>query len=95
MLDVLRGDGASARTLTRGLREIQQLDDVDGRELFRLFETYGLPPELTLEELGVNPGGWRDGFDRAASEHRERSQRGSQRTSFLTASPSDQGSTGP
>ena len=94
--DVLEGEERRfSRTLTRGLREIQKLDDVDGRELFRLFETYGLPPELTLEELGVNPGGWRDGFNRAASEHRERSQRGSQRTSFLTASPSDQGSDGP
>ena len=94
--DVLEGEERRfSRTLTRGLREIQKLDDIDGRELFRLFETYGLPPELTLEEMGVNPGGWRDGFNRAASEHRERSQRGSQRTSFLTASPSDQGSTGP
>jgi alanyl-tRNA synthetase len=62
------------RTLTRGLKALRRLDSVDGRELFRLFETYGLPPELTLEELGVNPGGWREGFDRAASEHRERSR---------------------
>ena len=38
---------------------------------------------------------WREGFERAASEHRERSQRGSQRTSFLTAKPSDHGSAGP
>jgi alanyl-tRNA synthetase len=94
--DVLEGEERRfSRTLTRGLREVHRLTEVDGRELFRLFETYGLPPELTLEELGVNPGGWRDGFNRAASEHRERSQRGSQRTSFLTASPSDQGSAGP
>ncbi|WP_053227150.1 alanine--tRNA ligase-related protein [Solirubrobacter soli] len=62
------------RTLNRGLRELRKLDDVDGRQLFRLFETYGLPPELTLEELGVSPGGWREDFDRAASEHRERSR---------------------
>lgn len=82
------------RTLTRGLRELRRLDGVDGRELFRLFETYGLPPELTLEELGVSID-WRDEFERAASEHRERSQRGSQRLSLETANPSDQGSTGP
>jgi alanyl-tRNA synthetase len=63
------------RTLTRGLKEVRRLEEpVDGRELFRLFETYGLPPELTLEELGVAPGGWREGFERAAAEHRERSR---------------------
>ena len=62
------------RTLKRGLREVDRLTTVDGRELFRLFETYGLPPELTLEELGVSPGGWREEFDRAASEHRARSR---------------------
>ena len=49
------------------------LRDIDGRELFRLFETYGLPPELTLEELGVTLD-WREDFDRAASEHRESSR---------------------
>ena len=88
-----RSGGSRARSRA-GCARSSGSSDVDGRELFRLFETYGLPPELTLEEMGVNPGGWRDGFDRAASEHRERSQRGSQRTSFLTANPSDQGSTG-
>ena len=82
------------RTLRRGLRELERLSDVDGRELFRLFETYGLPPELTLEELGSTLD-WREDFDRAASEHRERSQRGSQRLSLETANPSDQGSAGP
>ena len=53
VLDVLEAEERRfAGTLRRGLREIERLVDVDGRELFRLFETYGLPPELTLEELG-------------------------------------------
>ena len=95
VLDVLEGEERRfARTLRRGLKEIERVGDVDGRELFRLFETYGLPPELTLEELGVTLD-WRVDFDRAASEHRERSQRGSQRLSLETVNPSDQGSTGP
>jgi len=95
VLDVLEAEERRfAGTLRRGLRELERISDVDGRELFRLFETYGLPPELTLEELGLTFE-WREGFERAASEHRERSQRGSQRTSFLTANPSDHGSDGP
>ncbi len=66
VLDVLEDEELKfARTLQRGLREIARLDGVDGRELFRLFETHGLPPELTLEELGVDPPGWRDGVRRA------------------------------
>jgi alanyl-tRNA synthetase len=95
ILDVLAGEEQRfGRTLRRGLREVERLTDVDGRELFRLFETYGLPPELTLEELGVTLD-WREDFDRAASAHRERSQRGSQRLSLETANPSDQGAAGP
>jgi alanyl-tRNA synthetase len=41
--------------------------------LFRLFETYGLPPELTLEELGTELD-WREGFAAAQEEHRRRSR---------------------
>jgi alanyl-tRNA synthetase len=74
LVDVLEGEERRfARTLERGLREIGRLTDVDGRELFRLFETYGLPPEVTLEELDLSID-WREGFDRAADEHRERSR---------------------
>jgi alanyl-tRNA synthetase len=74
-LDVLEAEETHfARTLRRGLREIGRLSRVDGRELFRLFETYGLPPELTLEELGVDPPGWRSEYERAVYEHRERSR---------------------
>src|SRR4051812_8614435 len=74
VLDVVAGEEQRfGRTLRRGLREIERLQRVDGGELFRLFETYGLPPELTVEELGVRLD-WREDFDRAASEHRERSR---------------------
>ena len=47
VLDVLEAEETQfTRTLQRGLREIARLERIDGRELFRLFETYGLPPEL-------------------------------------------------
>ena len=76
VLDVLEQEERRfARTLKRGLREIARLDHVDGRVLFRLFETYGLPPELTLEELGTELE-WRDEFSEALQEHRRRSRAG-------------------
>jgi alanyl-tRNA synthetase len=73
--DVLEAEELTfARTLRRGLREIHRLQRVDGRELFRLFETFGLPPELTLEELGQPVPGWQDEFATAQAAHRERSR---------------------
>jgi alanyl-tRNA synthetase len=75
ILDVLEQEERRfAGTLRRGLRELSRLSSVDGRELFRLFETYGLPPELTLEELGVPAPGWEEEYRRARDEHRERSR---------------------
>lgn len=47
-----------ARTLQRGLREFQRLEQrlvrnqqvlVEGQEIFRLFDTFGFPPSLTTE----------------------------------------------
>src|SRR3954468_4145381 len=86
ILDVLVGEEAKfGRTLQRGLREIDRLLErgghVDGRVLFGLFETHGLPPELTVEELrahGVEPHDWRAEFERGRREHQERSRRGSE-----------------
>jgi alanyl-tRNA synthetase len=75
VLDVLEQEERRfAGTLRRGLREISRLSVVDGGELYRLFETYGLPPELTLEELGVPAPGWEEEFSRARDEHRARSR---------------------
>jgi alanyl-tRNA synthetase len=70
---ILAEERRFAGTLRRGLREVQRLHDPGGRELFRLFETYGFPPELTAEDLG-GLDGWQDEFDRASQEHRERSR---------------------
>jgi alanyl-tRNA synthetase len=67
-----------AGTLRRGLREVHRLRDPGGRDLFRLFETYGFPPELTAEELGGLTG-WEREFELAADEHRERSRASAER----------------
>jgi len=64
---------AFAGTLKRGLRELERLEHPTGRDLFRLFETHGFPPELA----GVS--GWEEDFRRAADEHRERSRAGAER----------------
>jgi alanyl-tRNA synthetase len=70
--------------LARGLREVERLTtagrQIDGHDLFWLFETYGLPPELTAEELrghGIDLADWQSGFERARVSHRERSRSGS------------------
>jgi alanyl-tRNA synthetase len=85
ILTVLEGEERKfARTLERGLREIEKLVDraqpVDGSVLFGLFETHGLPPEVSVEELsrhGVTVQHWEREFDLAQSEHQRRSRQGS------------------
>jgi alanyl-tRNA synthetase len=71
--------------LARGLREVQRLAargrPIDGDDLFWLFETHGMPPELTVEELrglGIGVSDWHTRFDRARIDHRERSRSGAQ-----------------
>jgi alanyl-tRNA synthetase len=85
ILDELeREEARFGRTLRRGLREIDRLaervENIDGAALYRLFETHGLPPELTVEELrahGIDLRDWHDGFERAQREHQDRSRAGS------------------
>jgi alanyl-tRNA synthetase len=86
VLDVLaREERTFARTLHRGLRELDRTvrrgGSGDGELVHRMFETHGLPPEITIEELGrlgVPPSpDWRDGYERRRREHSERSRRAS------------------
>jgi alanyl-tRNA synthetase len=68
------------RTLARGLREFDKLagERLEGRAVFTLFDTYGFPPELSIEEAhrrGVEVAeDWRAEFDRLMTEQRERSR---------------------
>jgi alanyl-tRNA synthetase len=72
------------RALDRGLREVDRLalrgEPIDGSTLFWLFETHGLPPEMSIEELrrrGVSVGDWEPGFAESQRRHQARSQEGS------------------
>ncbi len=82
-LDVmLREETAFRKTLNKGLRELSKMTrdnkTLDGREIFKLQDTYGFPMELSVEEC------YREGiklsenylkeFEEALKEQRERSQ---------------------
>ena len=51
---------------------------IDGRAVFTLYDTYGFPVELALEEARLQgilvPEYWKDDFDRLMAEQRQRSQ---------------------
>ncbi|MHB8296528.1 MAG: alanine--tRNA ligase [Acidimicrobiales bacterium] len=67
-------------TVVRGLRELPRLaaGHLSGDAVFTLFDTYGFPPELSIEEARrngtpVDPG-WRERYDQLMGEQRERSR---------------------
>lgn len=71
------------KTLENGLKELEKSMNrdgvVDGQKAFQLYETYGFPLELTIEELenrGVdfNKYGLREDFEKAHKEHQEKSR---------------------
>ncbi len=68
------------KTLARGVRELPRIAGnlLDGEAVFKLFDTYGFPPELSVEEaraggIPVDPG-WSAQFDLLMTEQRERSR---------------------
>ncbi|MGI6612744.1 MAG: alanine--tRNA ligase-related protein [Candidatus Nanosyncoccaceae bacterium] len=68
------------RTLRNGLRQLDRLkaSGLTGAELFKLYDTYGFPLELSLEEARRQQiklvGDWQTDYDKALQEQRERSQ---------------------
>lgn len=63
------------KTLDKGLREIEKLEKIDGKNAFDLFQTYGFPLELTLElaqEKGQEVNA--EEFKKAFAEHQEKSR---------------------
>jgi alanyl-tRNA synthetase len=68
------------QTLRAGVREFGKLtkDGLTGAEVFKLYDTYGFPLELSLEEAyaqGVNVSeNWRQEFEKLMQEQRDRSQ---------------------
>lgn len=68
------------RTLARGVRELPKLarEGLDGATVFTLFDTYGFPPELSIEEAGstgiaVDPA-WQADYERLMAQQRDRSR---------------------
>lgn len=77
---LVREEKAFRQTLRQGVRELGKLakDGLTGGELFKLYDTYGFPVELSIEEAykqGIDvPNNWREAFDVHMAEQRARSQ---------------------
>lgn len=75
-----REESLFRRTLARGVRELPRLAGsvLTGESIFKLFDTYGFPPELSVEEaratgLAVDPG-WQPQYRQLMDEQKERSR---------------------
>ncbi len=85
IIDILvREEKAFRQTLRKGLHEFKKFVDIQenqplsGEVIFTLYDTYGFPAELTLEEAKKRDillvDKWQELFDRKMKEQRERSQ---------------------
>lgn len=77
---LVREEKVFRQTLRKGLHEMTKMsrDGLTGEEVFKLYDTYGFPVELSVEEafkqgITVNEN-WRAEFDAKMKEQRERSQ---------------------
>jgi alanyl-tRNA synthetase len=75
-----REESAFRTSLTRGVREFGRITagGLTGDAVFTLFDTFGFPPELSLEEArrsarAIDPG-WKERYDGLMSEQRGRSR---------------------
>ena len=77
---LVKEEKAFRQTLRKGIAQMQKFaaDGLTGSELFMLYDTYGFPVELAVEEAqkqGVEiPSDWREQFESKMKEQRERSQ---------------------
>jgi alanyl-tRNA synthetase len=87
--ELTREEERFAKTLARGLREFEKLEEglrqrgetiLEGEAVFRLFDTFGFPPTLTAElaqERGLSAD--IDGFNLLFKQHQERSRQANQK----------------
>ncbi|HLE49277.1 MAG TPA: alanine--tRNA ligase [Patescibacteria group bacterium] len=70
--------GKFRSTIERGMNEVKKVEKITGQTMFDLFQSYGFPPEITLEiavkdniaiedNVGVN-------FEKQMEEHKEKSR---------------------
>jgi alanyl-tRNA synthetase len=77
---LVREEKAFRQTLRKGIREFGKLTEngLTGTEIFTLYDTYGFPVELSVEEAFKQniklTENWREEFDVKMKEQRERSQ---------------------
>lgn len=77
---LIREEKAFRQTLRKGLREFSKLTEngLSGNEIFTLYDTYGFPVELSVEEAFKQDiklhDNWREEFEARMAEQRERSQ---------------------
>lgn len=72
-------------TIKRGIKEIDKLEGkgkrITGKDLFFIYETYGFPIEMALDELGIEKSDKRkiyeDEFEKAKVKHQKQSRKGS------------------
>ena len=69
------------QTLRKGVKELQKIaskGDLSGQDIFTLYDTYGFPVELSVEEATMQninvTDNWRQEFDDKMQEQRERSK---------------------
>lgn len=83
VIDVLtREEKVFRQTLRSGIKQMEKigkdLGNLTGIDIFRLYDTYGFPPELSVESAqmhGINVHqDWRRAFEAKMAEQRERSQ---------------------
>jgi len=81
VIDVLvKEEKVFRQTLRKGIAELKKLGEnqVGGEDIFRLYDTYGFPVELSTEEAfkqGIElKRNWREAFDAQMAEQRARSQ---------------------
>jgi alanyl-tRNA synthetase len=79
MLDILSKEELLFRkTLSSGVRELAKFKSIEGKDIFKLYDTFGFPAELTVEEASLNnipvSDNWRQQFDQLMQEQKDRSR---------------------
>ena len=84
---LLKEEKVFRQTLRKGVRELQKMAEkgsVTGKDIFTLYDTYGFPMELSLEEAQTQDypinDDWKADFDQQMTEQRNRSQTASKGT---------------
>ncbi len=78
---LLKEEKVFRQTLRKGVKELEKMAQngiIDGNHIFTLYDTYGFPVELSLEENLTQDykisDNWREEFDSKMAEQRKRSQ---------------------